>query len=150
MIDYLLTGGICPTPSHFYTKSSIDSVLWDEELKRHQDYDLSIRFSAKYKFKSDILPTVKVNWIKNEKRKVDFLSTKQFLIKHISAIHPDVLGFYSMNMLMKAIQYKAGKSIIDFYKEILLNNSQNMSYTVRVLSKKPILLYLWSYLRGYI
>ena len=33
MIDYLLTGGICQTSSYFYTKSSIDSILWDEELK---------------------------------------------------------------------------------------------------------------------
>ena len=150
-LDYLLgKDGCAVVPSQFYSKETVLKVLWDENLKRHQDYDFSYRYSLKNRFVADSKPTVVVNWLKGEKRKVDFLSTKQFLIKHISAIHPDVLGFYSMNMLMKAIQYKAGKSIIDFYKEILLNNSQNMSYTVRVLSKKPILLYLWSYLRGYI
>ena len=143
MIDYLLTGGICQTSSHFYTKSSIDSVLWDEELRRHQDYDLSIRFSAKYKFKSDILPTVKVNWIKNEKRNIDFYSMFLFYEKYKQSISPNVKINYLFSKYYLAVEYN-NKSYKKKFLSELINNKSILTKTQKLLVRYfPFFIYYY-------
>ena len=143
MIDYLLTGGICQTSSYFYTKSSIDSILWDEELKRHQDYDLSIRFSAKYKFKSDILPTVKVNWIKNEKRNIDFYSVFLFYEKFKQSITPKIKINYLFSKYYLAVEYNNKLYKKKFLAE-LINNESILTKTQKLLVRYfPFFIYYY-------
>ena len=82
MINYLLSGGKAATPTHFYKTSSVKTILWDEELFRHQDYDFSVRFSRKYKFIHSIDLTCIVHWNVNEKRTEHFPSQLKFINKY--------------------------------------------------------------------
>src|SRR5690554_5671170 len=70
MSDYLLGTGGATTPSHFYKRNSALDILWAESLNRHQDLDFSIRFAAKYRFISDYLPTVVINWEETQNPKI--------------------------------------------------------------------------------
>ncbi|MDR1090124.1 MAG: glycosyltransferase family 2 protein, partial [Prevotella sp.] len=51
MIDYLLSTGYgAQTSTLFMTAESAQSVLWNPELNRHQDYDFVVRYSKRYNF----------------------------------------------------------------------------------------------------
>lgn len=82
MADYLLGTGSAPTPTHVYKTEFAKEIRWDEGLKRHQDYDFSIRFHAKFKFLPSNVPTVIVHWSKSEQRQEDFDSQLRFIEKH--------------------------------------------------------------------
>ncbi len=96
MADYLLTDGFAPTPSHVYRAEAITSkeLSWDNELKRHQDFDFSIRFAANNNFVSKQEPTVVVHWAKGERRTEDFDSQLKFIQKHTNAISKKVYCSY--------------------------------------------------------
>ncbi len=86
MTHYLLTDGSAPTPSHFYTRESAVSILWDEDLLRHQDYDFSIRYAARYRFLPSQNVTTIVYWIKTDKKRYHLPSQIAFYKKHADSI----------------------------------------------------------------
>ncbi len=51
LADYILSGqGDCRTSTLFFKKDAFLSVLFDENLQKHQDWDLGIRFSNAFSF----------------------------------------------------------------------------------------------------
>lgn len=107
MLNYLLSTGSAPTPTHFYKTTAAKSTLWDETLLRHQDYDFSIRFSLQFSFKCDIKPTTIIHWHKTEKRKHDFQSSLKFIEKWSKHITPPLLIEYVMGMRKLAVSENA-------------------------------------------
>ncbi|MBK6647414.1 MAG: glycosyltransferase family 2 protein [Anaerolineales bacterium] len=98
MINYLLSDGFAPTPSHFYKREAALAILWDESLDRHQDFDFTLRFSKKFSFRCDIEPTVLVNWKAGEKRTIKYDSCIRFINHHKAEILPRVYNFYHRSM----------------------------------------------------
>lgn len=94
MADYLLTNGSAQTSSYFLKADSAKKVLWDERLKRHQDYDYAIRFTKDFRFEPCSELTVIVHWAKGERRSESFESHVQFIKKHKSSISPRVYNQY--------------------------------------------------------
>lgn len=81
--DYLFeaTNGFSPTPSYFIKKEIFHRVLWDETLRRHQDYDFFIRCSYFAKMKANINHDIVINWKKGERRESHFQSMLDFYLK---------------------------------------------------------------------
>ena len=112
-------------------------------MKRHQDYDLSVRFSAKYKFKSDILSTVQVNWVKNEKRNIDFYSVFLFYEKYKQSITPKVKINYLFSKYYLAVEYNNKLYKKKFLSEII-NNKSILTKTQKLLvSYFPCFIYYY-------
>lgn len=109
MINYLLSDGFAPTPSHFYRREAALAVLWDETMDRHQDFDFTIRFSERFSFLCDIEPTVLVNWKTGVKRNVKYDSCIRFIDCHKSEILPRIYNFYHRSMY----SHVQGNAIID-------------------------------------
>lgn len=107
MINYLLSDGFAPTPSHFYKANAAKEILWDETLLRHQDYDFSTRFSFRFRFGCDIEPTIIIHWNKTEKRNHDFQSYLKFTEKWSKHITPPLLIEYVMGMRKLAVSENA-------------------------------------------
>src|SRR5690554_5888991 len=121
MINYLLSGGFAQTSSHFYKANAAKAVLWDENLLRHQDYDFSARFADKYTFKTDVEPTIIVNWRKGERRQHDFSSYLYFIEKWQSKIKPHLFIGYLVNMYKLAIIENQNHYATTIYKHITKN-----------------------------
>lgn len=96
MIDYLLSDGVCVTPSHVYTAASVKQILWDEALLRHQDYDFSVRYSERFKFIPNLDIGCIVHWRKNEPRAFDYKSQWLFMNRYKAQIRPDLYRKYCM------------------------------------------------------
>lgn len=79
MINYLLSDGMAPTPTHVYKTECAKSVLWDEKLRRHQDWDFSVRFANKYKFIPSYDVSCIVNWKAGERREEHYDSLAKFI-----------------------------------------------------------------------
>jgi len=128
MINYLLSDGFAPTPSHFYKTSAAKEIMWDESLFRHQDYDFSVRFAEKYSFKSDYEPTIKINWAH-----VKTLSNEYFYncVKYYSLIEKEIKTpnkiKYLFLMLNLSKNNIINKDIRLFYKKQLLKNIKFLS-----------------------
>jgi len=103
MADYLLTNGTAVTPTHFYKSSCAKQVEWDESLKRHQDYDFSIRFAEKFRFVPFQELTCIVHWAKGERRAESFESQMLFIEKHKSKISPRVYNQYHNKAFFQAV-----------------------------------------------
>ncbi len=117
MADYLLTDGFCPTPSHFYKAEAVRKTLWDEALHWNQDYDFSIRFAAKFDFRCDPEPTVRVHWHKGHKQKltgIHFESQKKFIEKHKKEISQPALVNYFYSMKKEALE-TGNKEQVGYY-----------------------------------
>lgn len=109
MINYLLSDGFAPTPSHFYRREAALAVMWDETMDRHQDFDFTVRFSEAFSFRCDIEPTVLVNWKAGGKRIVKYDSCMRFIDRHRGRILPRVYNFYHRSMY----SHVQGNAVID-------------------------------------
>jgi glycosyltransferase involved in cell wall biosynthesis len=94
MINYILDDGFVATPTHLYKTRAAKSVLWDEGLHRHQDYDFSVRFAKQFKFIPSSEVTCIVHWSKNEKRDEHFPSMMRFIEKFKDEIDPKLYSQY--------------------------------------------------------
>lgn len=90
MLDYLLTTGRAPTPTHFYLAESAKKIRWDSDLNRHQDFDFSARFDEQFSFLACEEPTAIIHWKKGEKRAEHIASQIIFYQKHRKRISPDI------------------------------------------------------------
>ena len=105
MINYLLTDGKAATPSHVYKAEAAKSIIWDEALLRHQDFDFSVRFAEKFSFLPSKEVTCIVHWTKGEKRLEDVDSQIRFIKKHKQKISPEIYNMYHSGIYSQ-IQYR--------------------------------------------
>lgn len=117
MGDYLLTDGRAATPTHVYKAAASKSVIWDEGLLRHQDFDYSINFSKKFKFLPSDKITCIVHWDKKTKRTEHLESQRRFINKHRENISPVVFNKYNQLTYQK-IRHREDvpKDIKNFFK----------------------------------
>lgn len=101
IVNYLLSGGSAPTPSHFYKAECAKDILWDETLIRHQDYDFSVRFSTKYKFNPSQDITCIIHWAKGDLRSFHVDSQIKFMEKYKDMIIPKLYNKYYYNLWFK-------------------------------------------------
>lgn len=88
-LDYLFgkNRGWAPTPTYVCQKTIFEKVLWDENLKRHQDFDFFIRVVAAFRSACNAEPSVIVHWKKGEKRDIDFESYELFAKKWVPSMN---------------------------------------------------------------
>jgi glycosyltransferase involved in cell wall biosynthesis len=96
MVNYILDGNSTQTSTHFYYKEKIESVLWDENLHRHQDYDLIIRFAEVFNVSVVHLMTAIVHWRKGESRAYHIPSHQMFIEKYKNRM--EVKKYLRINM----------------------------------------------------
>lgn len=94
MVNYLLSDGSAPTPTMFFKTDAIQSILFNESLLRHQDYDFSVRFAEKYKYIASSNPTCIVHWKEGVKRKMHIPSMVYFIANNSANISDNLYRKY--------------------------------------------------------
>ena len=116
MIDFLLSTGYgAQTSTLVMTSTSAKSILWDEMLKRHQDYDFVVRYSRKYKLSPKIEPTV-IYHLSDNPKTIDFDSCIHFIHTVEDEITDRIYMNYHKHMLKLAINYCMEENIINHYR----------------------------------
>ena len=103
MLDYLLTTGKEPTPTHFYKTVCARQILWDETLLRHQDFDFSARFAERFSFEASESATCIIHWEKGENRLEHTPSQIRFYELHIDHISAPIRVKYCTEIYSKLL-----------------------------------------------
>jgi len=95
MINYLLSNEYgAQTSTHFYKTECARAIMWDETLRRHQDWDFCVRFFRQFSFvpSNDITCLVHVG---HQRRRADqFESLIRFIAAHRADILPELYCQY--------------------------------------------------------
>jgi len=129
MANYLLSGGFAFTPTHFYKINAIQDILFNESIRDHDDLDLAVRFSKKYKFVADQHVSVIVNWKLDGKRSVDYNSQIKFIETYKNEIEPLTYAKHNIIMYGRAKQTGAESTTIAHYKKESLRYFKLISLT---------------------
>jgi glycosyltransferase involved in cell wall biosynthesis len=106
LINYLLSDGFAPTPSHFYKTSAAADTLWDETLERHQDLDFLVRFSKKFTLQIDPEPTVIIHWEYHDGKDFRLKSCMAFIERYKDDINKRIYCDYHRNMYYKIREFE--------------------------------------------
>lgn len=93
-VNFLLDGGFAQTSSFIVDRVSFLNVQFDEQLKRHQDFDFFARYAKKYTWNQLPVCAVLVHWEENRKTTRDARSEMIFIERFVSEIEPRVLKRY--------------------------------------------------------
>lgn len=88
MVDYILgSGGDARTSTFVFHRQAFLNVRFDEDLRKHQDWDLAIRFSRAFTLRWQPKPTVIIHKDSSDRmsRRMDHDATYYFLSKHAAA-----------------------------------------------------------------
>ena len=117
MIDFLLSTGYgAQTSTLVLTASSAKDILWDETLRRHQDYNFMVRYSRKYRLVPLLTPTV-VYHCSNAVRAIDFDSCIRFICSVEDEITDRIYMNYHKHMLRLAVVHNAGEEVVSYYRK---------------------------------
>jgi len=121
------------TSTFVFKKSKFNTIRFDENLKKHQDWDLAINFERKYNFYFDNEATVKIH-LHNSENKMsvnqNHVATKYFLKKNSSAFYPLSLFYFCLKMVMRCHENK-DKEAERFY----LNKMESLKKELSVKEK---------------
>lgn len=132
MIDYLLSTGYgAQTSTLFFKAETLNTILWDPTLRRHQDYDFVIRYSNRFSFYRKEKPTV-VYCLGEKKSCIDFFSCIKFINSVKGDISPLLYNKYNLNMLNLARQYNADVNIIHHYQKEATKFKEYLSFQMYI------------------
>lgn len=124
LFDFLLAPNtIAQTSTFFLTTEKAKSILFDENILRHQDWEFFIRFGKQYQWHYSPETYAIVVWEKGVKRTIDFASCIKVYDSHkdsVTNIHN--LNNYLFSMYEKTLQYNSHKAFSSYYIKELNNN----------------------------
>jgi len=136
LFDFLLSPGvIAQTSSYFLRKDIATRVKFDEELKRHQDYDFFIRLGKQYQWFYNPNSKSIVDWSTINTRRTDFDSYLTVYERHKDEFKAgsNYKKGYLISCMGMALSQNAKSGIIKFYQREL----REVGY-----AKKPGLIFM--------
>ena len=114
--EFLLSGGSAPIPSWMVKTESAQSIMFDETLKRHQDYEFFVRFALKYKWSASPHLTLIIHWKRGVVRNRHAASEIQFVSRYYRDISPLTWKRYHLSHFSEYHELGAEQSILAYYK----------------------------------
>jgi len=151
IVDFLLTTGYgAQTSTLVMTASSAKDVLWNESLRRHQDYDFVVRYGRKYRLYPKLEPTV-VYYLSDVPKVIDFDSCIRFICTVEDEITDSVYMDYHRRMLGLAMARAASEGVIWHYRRAAAHYKYLLSFHDYLLLLQPRSKFeVWSLMMRYI
>ena len=106
---------------------SARDILWDPELRRHQDYDFIIRYGRKYRLHCDPRITVTVNWLRGQPRAFHFPSYIRFYETYRADTDPAVAAKYLLSQYELALKHARDDTTVEYYRRELTSLGPNLT-----------------------
>ena len=110
------------TSTFLFKKEYFLKIKFDENLRKHQDWDLAMNFDDRYNFVLDNNPTVNIFVEQGEDRmsqKLQHESSYYFIKKNDKFLEPDNIFMFSLKQIMRSELAKESESIIRNYLDII-------------------------------
>ena len=124
------------TSSFFFKRNAFLEIKFDENLKKHQDWDLAINFDKKYRFILDTSPTLKIYVDQKEARmsqKLQHNLSFYFIEKNSSFLTENNIFMFCLKQIMRSQLAEEPQSIINEYLQIAKPFLKKLSLRNRLL-----------------
>ncbi len=118
------------TSTFVFKREAFLKVKFDENLKKHQDWDLAINFHKEYKLSQDHQPTVRIYVEQEEERmsqKLQHPSSFYFIDKNSKFLDSNNIFMFCAKQIMRSQLAKEPKVIIDRYLSIAGSHYNNLN-----------------------
>nr|WP_281261113.1 glycosyltransferase family 2 protein [Cecembia rubra] len=146
VFDFILSDDVfCPTPSLMMKRKLAQEVLFDEDLKRHQDYDYFIRAHLVSPWKYFENYDVKVNWTRPNIKKVNYFDCIPFYEKHWQKSRNNKIRHKYINRITSSsVRGNYKYNLASYFRKILQKEGYKFSLREYVLFYTPFLFLLFS------
>lgn len=127
-VNFLLDGGFAQTSSFIVDRDSFLKVQFDEELKRHQDFDFFVRYAKSYRWVQLPVCAVLVHWEEGRKVTRDAASEMKFIQRNASEIHPKILKRY-LRMQYDYFFYNGSRSDYSLHQSMLFRVISQLTFS---------------------
>lgn len=124
------------TSTFVFKKEAFLKIKFDENLKKHQDWDLAINFDKHYRLTLDEQPNVRIYVEQKEERmsqKLQHDSSFYFINKNSSSLNSNNIFIFCVKQIMRSQLTNEPKEIIDRYIAVAEEHYNNFNLRNKVL-----------------
>ena len=141
---------LAQTSSYLVAKTVWEKCQWDENLKRHQDYEFFIAVQRCVGWSFLNAPTYTIFWHGNEVRNHSFDSYWQFYSKYKQELSESGRARYLFTRWKEALLFEDGDKYKQYFRSELKPLRSQLSIAKRTLFAFPLLItLLWPIARNY-
>lgn len=146
VFDFILSDGVfCPTPSLIIKSDLAKKVMFDENLKRHQDYDFFIRAHLISPWRYFENYDVQVNWTRSDLKKINYHNCIPFYEKHWEKSKNDKIRYkYILRITSSSVRENFKYNLASYFRDILKNEGYKFSFKEYILFFTPFIFLLFS------
>ncbi|WP_194778587.1 glycosyltransferase family 2 protein [Pararhodonellum marinum] len=156
VFDFILSDDVfCPTPSLIMKKELAQEIMFDEDLKRHQDYDFFINAHLISPWKYFENFDVQVNWTRADLKNINYHNCIPFYEKHWEkSINKNMRYKYIVRITSSSVRESFQYNTAAYFRDILEKEGYVFSFKEYILFYFPHLFYLlskikWFFLGGF-
>lgn len=147
-IDFLLfNGGWAQTSTLIVEKVIVKNVLFDETLKKHQDYDFFIRVSRHTDWLYFDNYEVIVNWSRSDYYYQDYDDCIMFYEKYFDHLDQNKID-YMINFAKRVARFSPDSKILLYFHEKIVSSRYPLKLKYRILFKWPHIFFLLAKLKS--
>lgn len=124
------------TSTFVFKRRAFLKVKFDENLKKHQDWDLAINFDSQFKWCKDETPTIRILVDQGEERmsqKLQHASSFYFINKNSKFLDSDNIFMFCIKQIMRSQLAQEPKSIIDQYLSVAGHHYNNLNIRNKII-----------------
>ncbi len=126
--EFLLSGGSAQTSSWLIKTEAAKSVLFDETLLRHQDYEFFVRFAQQFKWSASTHLTQIIHWKQGVARNRNASSEIRFVSRYYREISPLTWKRYHLTHYSEYLEIGADSGILAYYKRESMRHSAHLTF----------------------
>ncbi|MBN3518740.1 glycosyltransferase family 2 protein [Algoriphagus lutimaris] len=146
IFDFILSDSVfCPTPSLIMKIELAQIIMFDEDLKRHQDYDFFIRAHLISPWKYFENYDVQVNWTRSDIKNINYQHCIPFYEKHWEkSLNKKIRYKYIVRITSSSIRESFQNNIAPYFRDVLKNEGYVFSFQDYIMFFFPHLFYVLS------
>jgi glycosyltransferase involved in cell wall biosynthesis len=126
--EFLLSGGSAPIPSWMVKTEAAKAIRFDENLKRHQDYEFFVRFALAYKWSASPHLSLIIHWKKGAVRNRHAASEIQFVSRYYRELSPLTWKRYHLTHYSEYHEIGADSGILAYYKKESQRHATHLTF----------------------
>lgn len=146
VFDFILSDGVfCPTPSLIMKNDLAKKVMFDENLKRHQDYDFFIRAHMISPWKYFENYDVQVNWTRADLKNINYHNCLPFYEKHWEKSTNKTIRYkYIIRITSSSVRESFNNNLAAYFRNILKKEGYVFSFQEYIMFYFPHLFFVLS------
>lgn len=146
VFDFILSNDVvCPTPTLILKTNLAKTVMFDEDLKRHQDYDFFIRVHMISPWKYFENYDTKVIWTRPNLNKINYLNCIPFYEKHWRKNRNKKTRYrYIVRITSSSVRNNYNNNLTSYFRKILVKEGYRFTIKEYFLFYTPFLFFLFS------